>query len=84
MKTVVVTGGTRGIGEGVSRVLAENGWSVIAASASPEERDAFEAHDRIELRHLDVTDAASVSGLFAGLQRLDGLVNCAGILKRDA
>ncbi len=84
MKTVIVTGGSRGIGEGVSRVLADHGWAVIAASASEAERAAFAPHDGITLRHVDVTDAASVADLFAGVERLDGLVNCAGILKRDA
>ena len=84
MKTAVVTGGTRGIGEGVARVLADAGWSVIAASASAEERAAFAPHDAIQLSHLDVTDPASVSALFEGLEHLDGLVNCAGILRRDA
>jgi len=33
---------------------------------------------------LDVTNDASVKALFANLNRLDALVNCAGILQRDA
>lgn len=82
MKTAVVTGGTRGIGAGVSLALAEAGWKVIAASASEEERLAFGTIPGITLTHLDVTDAASVDALFRGLDRLDGLVNCAGILRR--
>ena len=32
---------------------------------------------------MDVTDAASVADVFGGLDRLDGLVNCAGILRRE-
>jgi len=82
MRTAVVTGGTRGIGAGVSRSLADAGWSVIAASASQAEIDAFEAHAAIAPRQLDVTDSDSVTSLFRGLDRLDGLVNCAGILRR--
>lgn len=82
MRTAVVTGGTRGIGAGVSLALAESGWSVIAASASREEREAFEPHDAIRVCHLDVTDDASVFSFFEGLDRLDGLVNSAGILRR--
>lgn len=82
MKTAIVTGGTRGIGEGIARSLAEDGWRVIAASASDAERNQFTRHPSIELRDLDVTDDASVAGLFRGLDRLDGLVNCAGILRR--
>lgn len=82
MKTVVVTGGTRGIGEGIARRLADADWQVIAASASKEERDAFEEHPFIVTRALDVTDNVSVAELFRSLDRLDGLVNCAGILRR--
>ena len=83
MKTVVVTGGTRGIGEGVARTLAESGWRVIAASASEAERDAFEEHSAITTQALDVTDDTSVANLFSGLDQLDGLINCAGILRRE-
>lgn len=82
MKLAVVTGGTRGIGEGVSRSPAREGWTVIAASASQDEIDAFAPQDGIETRRLDVTDQASVAALFDGLERLDALVNCAGVLRR--
>lgn len=83
-KTAVVTGGTRGIGGAVSRVLSIAGWHVIAASNSQEEIDAFERTDNIEVRLLDVTDNASVDALFSNLVVLDALVNCAGILQRGA
>lgn len=83
MKTAVVTGGTRGIGAGVVQSLADAGWSVIAASASQTEIDAFAPSGNVQTRLLDVTDAASVLSLFDGLDRLDGLVNCAGIIRRN-
>ena len=82
MKTYLVTGGTRGIGEGIARVLAESGHRVIAASNSEAEHHDFVARENIELDILDVTDKASVQRVFSGLDRLDGLVNCAGILRR--
>lgn len=82
MKTALVTGGTRGIGAGVAKALADAGWRVLAASASEAERAAFEPTAGIELVDLDVTKDASVSAVFEGLDRLDGLVNCAGILRR--
>ncbi len=82
MRIAVVVGGTRGIGAGVSRTLARAGWSVIAASASEAERGAFEPEEGIKLRELDVTDSASVSTFFEAIDRLDALVNCAGILRR--
>ena len=81
-KTVVVTGGTRGIGAGVARSLASAGWSVVAASVSQAEIDAFEPQDGITTHLLDVTDQTSVDATFGELTRLDALVNCAGILLR--
>ncbi|NOE33355.1 SDR family NAD(P)-dependent oxidoreductase [Ruegeria sp. HKCCD7318] len=82
MKQALVTGGTRGIGGGVARSLAEAGWSVIAASVSQSELDSFEPQDGITVRLLDVTEQTSVQEVFGGLSRLDALVNCAGILVR--
>lgn len=83
-KTVVVTGGTRGIGGAVSHVLSAAGWHVIAASNSQEEIDAFGTTDSIAVKLLDVTNAISVDALFSNLKKLDALVNCAGILQRGA
>jgi NAD(P)-dependent dehydrogenase (short-subunit alcohol dehydrogenase family) len=82
-KTVVVTGGTSGIGAGVSAVLHEAGYSVIAATISQAEIEAFSGPKEIELRTLDVTDDDAVKSFFAGLNELNGLVNCAGILRRN-
>lgn len=83
-KNVVVTGGTRGIGGAVSRVLADSGWQVLAATISQAEIDSFEPHHGIDLRLLDVTADTSVNELFGDLAALSGLVNCAGILHRGA
>ena len=82
MKQALITGGTRGIGAGVARAMAEAGWSVIAASVSQGELDAFEPQSGIQTRLLDVTDQASVNAIFDELSQLDALVNCAGILVR--
>lgn len=82
MKQALVTGGTRGIGAGVARAMAAEGWSVIAASVSQDELNAFEPQNGIETRLLDVTDQTSIDAVFGSLSRLDALVNCAGILIR--
>lgn len=83
IKTAIVTGGTRGIGAGVSKSLAQAGWSVVAASASRDEIDAFVPQSNVRTQILDVTDGASVAAAFDRLERLDGLVNCAGIVRRN-
>lgn len=82
-RNVVITGGTRGIGAGVAEVMSRSGWHVISAAVSEEEIARFAGSRDIELRLLDVTDEASVESLFSGLDRLDALVNCAGILVRE-
>ena len=72
MRLAVVTGGTRGIGRAVADRLTAEGWDVLAlarhATASPHRFVAC-----------DVADAAAVRDVFAGLDRVDALVNCAGI-----
>ena len=82
MKQALVTGGTRGIGAGVARVLASSGWTVVAASISQAEIDTFDSQNGINTQLLDVTDQASVDAVFGDLTQLDALVNCAGILVR--
>jgi NAD(P)-dependent dehydrogenase (short-subunit alcohol dehydrogenase family) len=72
MKRAVVTGGTKGIGRSIADRLAKEGWDVltIARHAQPS------PHRFIPC---DVTDAAATQAVFASLDRVDALVNCAGI-----
>jgi len=81
-RLVIVTGGTRGIGEGVSRRLASSGYRVLATGWNESEITNFHPEPGIQLAQLDVTDPASVDRLFVGITTLAGLVNCAGILQR--
>lgn len=83
MKQAAVIGGTRGIGAGVSASLMRAGWAVIATGVGEGEVERFGAeHPDAEARLLDILDNQAVQSFFAGLGRLDGLVNCAGILAR--
>jgi NAD(P)-dependent dehydrogenase (short-subunit alcohol dehydrogenase family) len=72
MRLAVVTGGTRGIGRAVADRLAEAGWDVLALA-----RRAVSSPHRFAA--CDVADAAAVGAVFAELDRVDALVNCAGI-----
>ena len=72
MKRAVVTGGTRGIGRGVADRLALEGWDVLVLA-----RQVATTPHRFAA--CDVADAAAVRAVFAGLDRVDALVNCAGI-----
>lgn len=77
-RVAVVTGGTGGIGRAVSASLLAEGCRVVATGAAPAELEACGLDDA-DLRLLDVTDDEAVTTLFAGLDRLDVLVNLAGI-----
>jgi NAD(P)-dependent dehydrogenase (short-subunit alcohol dehydrogenase family) len=81
-RCVLVTGGTRGIGEGIARRLAAQGYQVVAASCEEAELAAFRLEPGIAVERLDVTDDESVRRLLETLPELHGLVNCAGILQR--
>ena len=83
MKSAVIIGGTRGIGAGIAAALKAKGWAITATGVSREEVDAYAAAEpEAATAILDVRDTAAVNGFFAGLDRVDGLVNCAGILAR--
>ena len=79
-KTAVVTA-TSGIGLGIALALREAGARVIAAGLAPADMGTLQG---LDFRALDVTDAASISKLFNSLDRLDILVNAAGIIRRAA
>lgn len=84
-RVAVVTGAFTGIGKAVANALCGRGCRVVAAGL-PQSSDQ-EFHDggpaNIRYVHLDVTDQDSVSAIFAQFDRLDILVNCAGIIERD-
>lgn len=73
MKRAIVTGGTRGIGGAVTARLRQEGWHVI-----PTARHAPAVKDP-DFVACDVGDVGQVQALFARVDRLDALVNCAGI-----
>lgn len=76
---VLVTGGASGIGAGLSRAFAAAGCHVTATGLTGAELAAADVSDGVDLRALDVRDATAVGGLIAGFDRLDVVVNCAGI-----
>ncbi|MFI9174512.1 SDR family oxidoreductase [Streptomyces lincolnensis] len=73
-RVVVVTGGTRGVGAGIARRFAEAGAEVVVCARRPPQVPLPKA----EFVALDVRDADAVRHFFAGLPRLDVLVNNAG------
>lgn len=76
----VVVGGTSGIGLAVSTALAAAGVGVTATGISDAEIAGAVYPERIEpdRRVLNVAEDKAVTDLFAGLERVDIVVNCAG------
>ena len=84
-KRVLVAGGTSGIGAAIAQAFAEAGADVTVAGATAWEADtAREAMPAVESIALDVRDTEAVNRGLAALDRLDHLVNCAGIIRRNA
>ncbi|ALV36317.1 SDR family oxidoreductase [Streptomyces sp. CdTB01] len=73
-KVAVVTGGTRGVGAGIARAFAEAGAQVVVCARRPPEAPL----KGVEFMPLDLRDAEAVDDFFAGLARVDVLVNNAG------
>lgn len=78
-RTALVTGGTTGIGLAIAQAFAAAGARTIAAGLGA-------AHNResLDMRELDVTSDVQVRALVATLDSLDFVVNCAGVIRRDA
>jgi NAD(P)-dependent dehydrogenase (short-subunit alcohol dehydrogenase family) len=86
-KVALVVGGGRGFGGAIARGVADAGAVVRDTGATPDEAAAaraapdFAGRDAIAL---DVRDERAVRALIDDLPRLDVLVNCAGVIRRDA
>jgi 2-keto-3-deoxy-L-fuconate dehydrogenase len=79
-KTALITGGASGIGEAMSRVFAEAGARVLIADIDKAKAGQLAAElPAAAVREVDITDEASVQGCYAGLERLDILINNVGI-----
>jgi NAD(P)-dependent dehydrogenase (short-subunit alcohol dehydrogenase family) len=77
-KSVLVTGGTTGIGRAIAIDFARHGAHVIATGLA----GSCEHLAGVTIRELDVGSQGEVDALVAGLHRLDILVNCAGMIRR--
>lgn len=90
-RVAIVTGGGRGIGRGISLVLAAEGAAIVIADIDQANADATAAElrqsgARATVVHCDVTSEASaadtIAAAHAAFGRVDILVNNAGVVGR--
>ncbi len=84
-RQVLVVGGTSGIGAGIAQAFLARGAQVLVTGATAGEvatasQDAALAGTTVSA--LDVRDNEAVAGFIGALDRLDVLVNCAGVIRR--
>ncbi|MGB7299084.1 MAG: SDR family oxidoreductase [Burkholderiaceae bacterium] len=85
-RVAFITGGVSGIGLATSIAFLKSGAKVVACGITDKELDAAAANPELsgaQIERLDVTDRIAVEKLIGSLSRLDFVVNCAGIIRRN-
>ncbi|MEL0161176.1 MAG: SDR family NAD(P)-dependent oxidoreductase [bacterium] len=86
-RKILVTGGSSGIGAAIAQVFASNGDLVVATGATKEEVERAQVQSEstaISFQELDVRDGSAVQACIDEIDSLDVLVNCAGVIRRNA
>ena len=84
-RTVIVTGGSRGLGLGIARRLAGGGFRVIAVARKPSDglEQAMDETGCLHFRQCDLADSEAIPALVKALRDefgpIYGLVNNAGV-----
>jgi len=84
-RTVLITGGTSGIGAAIAQAFARSGDRVTAFGATQDEvlrASELPGMAGIQLEVLDVRDDQSVVNRVTAAGELDVIVNCAGVIRR--
>jgi NAD(P)-dependent dehydrogenase (short-subunit alcohol dehydrogenase family) len=77
--TVVISGGTGGLGGAVTQTLLEAGWRVVVPYNDERELERVPTHGRLELVHADLFDPAAASEVIDRARgRLGAVVNLVG------
>jgi 3-oxoacyl-[acyl-carrier protein] reductase len=87
-RTVVITGGTSGLGYGISKAFLEQGAKVIAIYLQDDKKAKNSTEELSPLGNFkavkaNITDEEQIKAVFASLSVVDYLVNCAGISHED-
>ncbi len=79
MKTVLVTGGTRGIGRAIAEAFLKKGYRVCVTYSKDEQSAENARAAGLEVYRADVASEEDVLSVFSRLKTLDVLVNNAGV-----
>ena len=79
MKTVLVTGGVRGIGRAIALAFVKKGYRVVATYSKDEQSAQEISVLGVETYRADVACERDVTALFAKIGEVDVLVNNAGV-----
>jgi len=77
-KTVVITGGSDGLGKAIAKKLASN-WNVIIVSPSEEKLKNVAQELGVDYKVCDVSDYTQVEKCMESINSVDVLINSAGI-----
>jgi NAD(P)-dependent dehydrogenase (short-subunit alcohol dehydrogenase family) len=87
-KTVIVTGASQGIGDGVAKLFVERGYNVVATSRNISKAKGLGSSDRLALVDGDIAQAATAKKVaetaISRFGSIDALVNNAGIFMAKA
>ena len=79
MKTILVTGGTRGIGLAIARIFQQRGDRVCVTYSKDEGNAMLAKAEGLEVFHADVSKEGDVVSLVKQIGQVDVLVNNAGV-----
>jgi 2-keto-3-deoxy-L-fuconate dehydrogenase len=79
-KTILVTAAGQGIGKAAVLAMAAEGATVHATDVNPDLLRSYAGVPGVHTSVLDVLDKDAVRTQVAGLERVDGLFNCAGFV----
>ncbi|MFX0544949.1 SDR family NAD(P)-dependent oxidoreductase [Roseovarius sp. S1116L3] len=81
-KVALISGGSRGIGAEVARLLTDDGWRLSLGLRRPEEADArWQGHHVSHFDAMEGNEAAWAEAALEHYGRIDAVICCAGIIE---
>lgn len=83
MRDIVITGGNKGIGLALTEKFVEagNAVQIIARDFSHQEAFDYQNHPLVTCTEFDLTDLENLPGLVDSIEKIDVLINNAGLLQ---